>query len=98
MPIDTAMMAMSPRPMPMYRLVFFGGSRLISKVTSRAGGRVDEWTNGLKPMIISRKDHAEPGHRLTHFPSTSYNNLPHRGFEASCSSVGLRVPHPNSTN
>jgi hypothetical protein len=33
---ETATTASKPTDMPMIRLVFFGGSRLISKVTSRA--------------------------------------------------------------
>jgi hypothetical protein len=40
---DTATIASTPKEMPMIRLVFFGGSRLISKMTSRAVMASEEW-------------------------------------------------------
>ena len=49
MPTDTATIPMSPRAIPMYFFVCLGGSRLISKMTSRA-----EMASGRGPATYKR--------------------------------------------
>src|SRR5262249_30891383 len=69
---ETGTRLVTPTARMMYRLVFLGGPRLISKVTSRA-----ERAGGGEPMawvcaVLFRKVHADSDRQLTHvFPTTS---------------------------